>query len=65
VRNVHDASLARRSFQFYLPFEKFLQKGINVIEEDVFYNWMDMSSMTMSKVRKASQGIKEVHPLML
>jgi hypothetical protein len=65
VRNVHDTSLAKRSFQFYLPFEEFLQKGINVPEGDVFYNWMDMSSMTMSKARKAFRGIKEVHPLML
>ncbi len=30
VRNIHDTSLARRSFQFYLSFEEFLQKGINV-----------------------------------
>jgi hypothetical protein len=65
VRNVHDTFLTRRSFQFYLPFEIFLKKGINVPAEDVFYNWMDMSSMTMSKVRKAFRGVKEVHPLML
>jgi hypothetical protein len=65
VRNVHDTSLARRSFQFYLLFEKFLQKGINALDEDMFYNWMDMSSMTMSKARKAFRGVKEVHLLML
>jgi hypothetical protein len=29
-----------------------LQKGINVPEEDVFYNWMDMSSMSMSNTGK-------------
>jgi hypothetical protein len=36
--------------RFSLPSEDFLQKVINVPEEDVFYNWTDMSSMSMSRI---------------
>jgi hypothetical protein len=31
-------SFSMNSFHFSLPFEDFLQKGVNVPEEDVLYN---------------------------
>jgi hypothetical protein len=41
------------NLSFFSLFSKdSLQKGINVPEEDVFYNWMDMSSMSMSNTGK-------------
>lgn len=65
VKQFHDTSFTNRSFWFCPPFEEFLQKDINVQEEDVIYNWMDMSSMMMSKVGQPFWVAKEMHSFML
>ncbi len=65
MRQFHDTFFANRCFWFCPPFEEFLQKDINVQEEDVIYNWMDMSSMMMSKVGKPFWVAKEIHSFML
>jgi hypothetical protein len=51
------------SFHFSPPLKDFLQKGINVLEEDVLYNWTDMSSMSMSKTGKPFQATRKFYPL--
>ncbi len=45
-------------FWLYPPSKEFLQKGISVQEEDVIYNWTDMSSTMMSKVGKPFWVVK-------
>jgi hypothetical protein len=43
----------------------FYKKDINVQEEEVIYNWMDMSSTMMSTVGKPFWVAKEMHSFML
>jgi hypothetical protein len=52
VRALDLSSFSMSSFHFSPPFKDFLQKGMNVPKEDVLYNLMDMSSMSMLKIRK-------------
>jgi hypothetical protein len=42
-------------------FEDLLQKGVNVQNEDIFYNYTDVSSMSKSKNGRPFQAAKEIH----
>ncbi len=65
VKAPNPTSFSMSSFCFSPPSKDFLQKGINVLKEDVIYNWIDISSICMSKTRKPFQTTKEFHPLTL
>jgi hypothetical protein len=45
--------------------EDLLQKGVNVWNEDVFYNYIDLFSMKKSKNGRPFQVAKEIHPMTL
>jgi hypothetical protein len=45
---------------FSPTFEDLLQKGVNVWNEDVFYNYIDASSMSKSKNGRPFQTVKEI-----
>jgi hypothetical protein len=65
VRGSNASSFTMNSFCFSPPFKDLLQKGINVLQEDVFYNWTNMSSMSIFKTWKPFWTTKEFHPLTL
>lgn len=63
VRALNPNSFSMNLFHLSPPCNNFLQKGINVLEKDVLYNWTDMSSLSMSKTRKPFRASREFHPL--
>ncbi len=50
---------------FSLAFEDVLQKGVNVQNEEVLYNYTDASSMSKSKNGKPFRAAKEIHHVTL
>jgi hypothetical protein len=52
VKDLGKSSPQLSSFVFSLPFKDLLQKGVNVWNEDVLYNYTNVSSMSKSKSGK-------------
>jgi hypothetical protein len=50
---------------FSLLFEDLLQKGVNVQNDDIIYNYIDASSMNKSKNGRPFQATKEIHLVIL
>jgi hypothetical protein len=65
VKALDPCSSSMNSSHFSSPLEDFLQKDINIHEEDILYNWTNMSSMSMLKIGKSFRVAKKFHPLTL
>jgi hypothetical protein len=63
VKVLDPGSSSMSSFFFSPPSKDLLQKGINNPEKNVFYNWTEMSWMSMSRIKKPFQVVREFHPL--
>jgi hypothetical protein len=51
--------------QFFAPYVELVKKGINLVAEDVFYNYTDVTLMTRSQTRQAFKVVKEFHVITL
>jgi hypothetical protein len=52
-------------FQFSTPFAKLVERGINLVVEDVFYNYIDATLMTTSHIGRVFKVVKKFHVITL
>jgi hypothetical protein len=52
-------------FSLSTPFVKLVERGINHEDEDMLYNYIDMTSMTKSQIGWAFKVVKEFHAITL
>jgi hypothetical protein len=50
-----------RTFIFSSPSDEFVNNSINVQNEDVYNNWTNKASMSISKASKPFMATKEMH----
>ncbi len=63
VRDPDELSPQLNSFAFSPMFNDLLQKGVNVQNEDILYNYHNVSSMSKSKNGRPFWMAKKIHPV--
>jgi hypothetical protein len=61
VKVLDGSSLSNGRFIFSSPSNKFVNNFIDVQNEYVLYDWIDRTSMSISKVGRPFKAIKEMH----
>jgi hypothetical protein len=65
IKVLDGSSLVNGKFLFSSPSDEFVNNNIDVCGEDVFYNWMNRASMSISKVGMPFKVAKEMHLVMI
>jgi hypothetical protein len=65
MKNLALGAMLSSRFQLSTPSTKLVERGINPKIEDVMYNYINVTSMTISQTRRAFRAMKEFHVITL